>query len=140
MTECPVELHVISDATGQTATQVVMAVEKQFPDLDTEVVQHPRITSTDDVQLAASRVCGGRAVVIYTLVDPAYREAMHTLCLRYKLHYCDLLGNPLEVVASVSGAPAKGKPDARPVLDSSYFKRMDAIEFAVQSDDGLSVV
>jgi regulator of PEP synthase PpsR (kinase-PPPase family) len=54
------------------------------------------------------------------------------------LHYCDLLGHPIEAVARVSGQPATGTPGALPVLDSSYFKRMAAIEFAVRYDDGVA--
>jgi regulator of PEP synthase PpsR (kinase-PPPase family) len=131
-----VELHVVSDATGETATRVVLAVERQFPDLEFEVIRHPRITSVDDVHLAALRARGRRAVVVYTLVDPGFREAMRMLCRRYHLHYCDLLGHPLEAVARVAGIPASGEPGARPVLDSTYFKRMAAIEFAVRFDDG----
>ena len=133
-----VELHVVSDATGETATRVVEAVERQFPELEIEVVRHPRITSADDVQLAAARARGRRAVVVYTLVDPAYREVMRGLCRRYRLHYCDLLGHPIDAVARVSGSPAKMEPAARPQLDSAYFKRIAAIEFAVRFDDGLA--
>jgi len=135
----PVELHVISDATGETATRVVMAVERQFPDLEFEVVRHPRITCAEDVQLAAQRAHGRRAVVVYTLVDPGYRKVMRALCKRHRLHYCDLLGHPIEAVARVSGLPAKGEPGALPVLDTNYFKRIEAIEFAVQADDGAAV-
>jgi hypothetical protein len=134
----PVELHVVSDATGETATRVVLAVERQFPELEFEVIRHPRITSPDDIQLAVERMRGRRAVVIYTLVDPGFREVMRTLCRRLRLHYCDLLGHPLDAVAKVAGMPAKGEPNARPVLDSTYFKRMAAIEFAVRFDDGLA--
>jgi [pyruvate, water dikinase]-phosphate phosphotransferase / [pyruvate, water dikinase] kinase len=134
----PVELHVVSDATGETATRVVQAVERQFPELEFEVVRHPRIASEDDIQLAAARAKGRRAVVVYTLVEPGYRELMRALCRRYRLHYCDLLGHPLEAVARVSGLPARMEPGARPVLDSSYFKRMAAIEFAVRFDDGVA--
>jgi regulator of PEP synthase PpsR (kinase-PPPase family) len=133
-----VELHVISDATGETATRVVLAVERQFPDLEFEVVRHPRITGAEDVQLAAERARGRRAVLIYTLVDPGYREVMRSLCRRFKLHYCDLLGHPLDAVARVAGTPARMEPGARPVLDQTYFKRMAAIEFAVRFDDGLA--
>jgi regulator of PEP synthase PpsR (kinase-PPPase family) len=135
-----IELHVVSDATGETATRVVLAVERQFPDLEFDVVRHPRIMSVDDVQLAAQRARGRRAVLIYTLVDPVYRQAMRTLCRRYRLHYCDLLGHPLDAVARVAGTPARGEPGARPVLDSTYFKRMSAIEFAVRFDDGAGSV
>jgi regulator of PEP synthase PpsR (kinase-PPPase family) len=133
-----VELHVVSDSTGETAAKMAKAVEDQFPDLAFDVVRHPRITSVDDVQLAAARGRGRRAVFIYTLVDPEYRGVMRTLCKRYKLHYCDLLGHPIDAVARVSGLPARMEPGPRPVLDSAYFKRMAAIEFAVRFDDGVA--
>jgi [pyruvate, water dikinase]-phosphate phosphotransferase / [pyruvate, water dikinase] kinase len=133
-----VELHVVSDATGETAAKLAMAVERQFPDLAFDLIRHPRVTSVDDVQLAAVRARGRRAVVLYTLVDPTYRETMRSLCKRYRLHYCDLLGHPINAVARVSGLPARMEPGARPVLDSAYFKRMRAIEFAVRFDDGVA--
>jgi regulator of PEP synthase PpsR (kinase-PPPase family) len=134
----PVEIHVVSDATGETATRVVMAVERQFPELEFQEVRHPRVASVDDVQLAAVRARGRRAVVVYTLVNPELRDAMRACCKRYRLHYCDLLGHPLEAVARVSGLPAKGEAGALPTLDSSYFRRVEAIEFAVQADDGIA--
>ena len=61
---------------------------------------------------------------------------MRALCRRYRLHYCDLLGHPIDAIARVSGLEPKGEPGARPVLDTGYFKRIEAIEFAVQADDG----
>jgi [pyruvate, water dikinase]-phosphate phosphotransferase / [pyruvate, water dikinase] kinase len=134
----PVEIHVVSDSTGETAARFAEAVERQFPGEAFEIVRHPRIATVDDVQLAAARARGRRAVVMYTLVEPQFREAMRTLCKRYRLHYCDLLGHPIDAVARVSGQPATGTPGARPVLDSSYFKRMAAIEFAVRYDDGVA--
>ena len=62
---------------------------------------------------------------------------MRTLCRRARLHYCDLLGQPIDAVARVSGQAAKMTPGSRPPLNSAYFKRMEAIEFAVRFDDGV---
>jgi regulator of PEP synthase PpsR (kinase-PPPase family) len=112
----PIEIHVVSDSTGETAARFAEAVERQFPEQEFELVRHPRIATVDDVQLAAARARGRRAVVMYTLVEPQFREAMRTLCKRYRLHYCDLLGHPIDAVARVSGRPATGTPGARPVL------------------------
>jgi len=134
----PVELHVISDSTGETAAKVAKAVEDQFPDLTFDVIRHPRITSSDDVQLAAARARGRRAVMIYTLVDNHYRESMRALCKRYRLHYCDLLGHPIDAVTRVSGLTARMEPGPRPALASACFKRIAAIEFAVRFDDGVA--
>ena len=108
----PLEIHVVSDSTGETAAKLAEAVESQFPEQEFELVRHPRITSVDDVQLSAARARGRRAVVMFTLVEPEFRDAMRTLCKRYRLHYCDLLGHPLEAVARVSGQPATMTPRA----------------------------
>ncbi len=48
----PVELHVISDSTGETAVRLVHALEAQFPEQEFEEIRHPRVetpstTSTD---------------------------------------------------------------------------------------------
>src|SRR5262249_8040554 len=76
---------------------------------------------------------------VYTLVDPLLRDTMRALCRREHLHCCDLLGQPIEEVAAVSGKAAKMESGRRPPLDSQYFKRMEAIEFAVKYDDGMGV-
>ncbi len=133
----PVELHIVSDASGDTAQRVVLAVEAQFPELAFEEIRHPRVETVDDLQLAVSRAKGRPAVVVYTLVKPELREPMRVLCRRAKLAYCDLLGHPIDAVARVSGKAAQMQPGARAPLDSAYFKRMAAIEFAVKFDDGL---
>jgi len=133
----PVELHVISDSTGETATRLVHALEAQFPDQEFEEIRHPRVETVDDLHLALNRAKGRPAVIIYTLVQPELREAARALCRRYRLHYCDLLGHPIEAVAKVAGVAAQMTPGARAPLDSSYFKRMAAIEFAVKYDDGV---
>src|ERR1700757_1717195 len=133
----PVELHVVSDATGETAARLVQALEAQFPDQEFVEIRHPRVESEDDLHLAVNRMKGRPAVVVYTLVQPELREAMRPLGRRPKLHSCDLLGQPIEAVARVSGMAAKMTPGSRPPLNSAYFKRMEAIEFAVRFDDGV---
>jgi regulator of PEP synthase PpsR (kinase-PPPase family) len=132
-----VELHIVSDSTGETAQRLVQALEAQFPDQEFIEIRHPRVETVGDLQLAVERMKGRAAVVVYTLVEPELRAQMRTLCRKAKLHYCDLLGHPIEAVARVSGRPAKMTPGARPPLNDAYFRRMSAIEFAVKYDDGV---
>jgi len=110
MPTVPVELHVVSDATGETAARLVQALEAQFPDQEFVEIRHPRVESADDLQLAVNRMRGRPAVVVYTIVEPELREEMRRLCRRAKLHYCDLLGQPIDAVARVSGMSAKMTP------------------------------
>jgi regulator of PEP synthase PpsR (kinase-PPPase family) len=137
MEPTPVELHVISDATGETAARLVQALEAQFPDQPFREVRHPRVETVTDLKQAVGLARGRPAVVVYTLVEPELREAMRQLCRRARVHYCDLLGHPIEAVARVSGMAARMTPGARHALDARYFQRMEAIEFAVKFDDGV---
>ena len=41
----PVELHIVSDSTGETAARLVQALEAQFPEQEFEEVRHPRVES-----------------------------------------------------------------------------------------------
>ncbi len=133
----PVELHVISDSTGETAARLVLALEAQFPEQAFEEIRHPRIEALEDLALAVNRAKGRPAVLVYTLVKPEWRQEMRRLCRSAKVHYCDVLGHPIDAVVRVSGQAARMTPGARPALNSAYFKRMEAIEFAVKFDDGV---
>jgi [pyruvate, water dikinase]-phosphate phosphotransferase / [pyruvate, water dikinase] kinase len=137
VTQEPVELHVVSDSTGETAVRLVHALEAQFPDQPFVEIRHPRVEDVDDLARAVSRAKGKPAVIVYTLVQPEWRDAMRTLCRNARVHYCDLLGHPIESVKRVSGMAARMTPGARATLDESYFRRMEAIEFAVKFDDGV---
>jgi regulator of PEP synthase PpsR (kinase-PPPase family) len=133
----PVELHIVSDSTGETAARLVQALEAQFPDQVFAEIRHPRVESVDDLQLAVATARGRPAVMVYTLVEPELRDAMRLLCRRARVHYCDLLGHPIDAIARVSGVAATMTPGARAPLDQTYFKRIEAIEFAVKYDDGV---
>src|SRR5919206_1255510 len=118
----PVELHIVSDSTGETAARLVLALEAQFPEQAFDVVRHPRCETVDDLQIAVLEARGRPAVMVYTLVEPTMREAMRQLCRRARVHYCDLLGHPIEAVARVSGMAAQMTPGARHALDARYFQ------------------
>jgi regulator of PEP synthase PpsR (kinase-PPPase family) len=132
-----VELHIVSDSTGETAARLVQALEAQFPDQPFREIRHPRVERVGDLERAVASARGRPAVVVYTLVEPEMRDAMRQLCKRARVHYCDLLGHPIDSVARVSGMAARMTPGARHALDARYFERIEAIEFAVKYDDGV---
>src|SRR5207248_7920624 len=87
VTRQPVELHVVSDSTGETAVRLVHALEAQFPDQEFEEIRHPKVETVDDLRLTVERARGRPAVVIYTIVQPELRASMRSLCRSARLHY-----------------------------------------------------
>ncbi len=133
----PVELHIVSDATGETAARLVLALEAQFPDQAFVEIRHPRVENAEDLHIAVQQARGRPAVMVYTLVERGLRDTMRQLCRRARVHYCDLLGHPIDSISRVAGVAAKMEPGVRAPLDAQYFKRIEAIEFAVKYDDGV---
>ncbi len=132
-----VELHIVSDSTGETAARLVLALEAQFPDQPFVEIRHPRVENAEDLLIAVQQARGRPAVMVYTLVEPELRDVMRQLCRRSRVHYCDLLGHPIDSISRVAGVAARMTPGARAPLDAQYFKRIEAIEFAVKYDDGV---
>jgi hypothetical protein len=132
-----VELHIVSDSTGETAARLVLALEAQFPDQPFVEIRHPRVENAEDLHITVQQARGRPAVMVYTLVEPELRDLMRRLCRRARVHYCDLLGHPIDSISRVAGVAARMQPGARAPLDATYFKRIEAIEFAVKYDDGV---
>ena len=134
----PIEIHLISDSTGDTAARVARAAQTQFAGHPTALIRHPRVTTRDGLLEAYDRVTRGSSAIFYTLVDRELRRTLADLCARDGLASCDLLGPPLEALAVAAGHEADLQPGRPIALDPDYFRRVAAMEFAVRHDDGLA--
>jgi regulator of PEP synthase PpsR (kinase-PPPase family) len=132
-----VDIHVVADSTGDTGARVARAVQAQYPDLEVNVVRHPRIHDADGVDraLESLREDHDDAVVFMTLVDTALNERVRAACAALGVPCADLMAPALDAVITRSGLhPARV---VQPVgLAADYFERIHAMEFAVANDDG----
>lgn len=139
MSPDPIEIHLVSDSTGDTASRVARAVQAQFSASPVSIVRHPRVTTVQGLQEVIGRLtAGSRSAVFFTLIDTALRERASELCERSGIPSCDLLGAPLEALQVASGVTAEMVPGRPVALEIDYFQRVAAMEFAVKHDDGLS--
>jgi [pyruvate, water dikinase]-phosphate phosphotransferase / [pyruvate, water dikinase] kinase len=130
------EIHIVSDSTGDTAGRVARAATLQFADVEIEMIRHARVHSPEQLQRALEDVVDRPAAVFYTLVDSGLREAMVQLAQEHRLVVLDVLSPALQAVTAASGSQATMLPGRTAPLDAQYFRRIAAIEFAVKHDDG----
>lgn len=130
------EIHIVSDSTGDTAARVARAAQNQFEQTRIEMFRHARVKDREQLARALEGVVGRRAAVFYTLVDPDLREAIVEIAHAEGLIVHDVLGPALNAITTASGAQATMLPGRHGPLDAQYFRRIAAIEFAVKHDDG----
>jgi len=132
------EIHIVSDSTGDTAARVGRAAQSQFVDTEVEMIRHARVQTREQLARALESATNRRAAVFYTLVDPMLRETIVELAREHNLVLYDPQGPhvalPTDVIDNTPVPPLTWIDYAK----FQYFRRIAAIEFAVKHDDGLS--
>lgn len=129
-------IFVVSDSTGETAERVVRAALLQYPDHRVRVRLFTRVRDEASVRetLTAAREVG--ALVVFTIVSPELREYFHGFAHEQRVEAVDVIGGLIHKVGTFLEAEPLNRPSATMPLSEEYFRRVEAIEFAVKSDDG----
>jgi regulator of PEP synthase PpsR (kinase-PPPase family) len=128
---------VASDATGETGEKAVRAALAQFfgnENVRVEVLPHVRDEAT--VRNVVEETRRRKALLVYTLVSPPLRAMIRTLAEEQDVRAIDLLGGLLLQMAMHFGEDPLYTPGLGHELNAEYFRRVDAVEFAVNNDDG----
>ena len=131
-------LHLVSDATGETLNSIVRATTVQFEHLT--IVPHRWSLIRTRFQL--HRVIEGIETepgpVLSTLVEKGLRAELETACQRLGVSVVHVLDPVLVMLQEQFGETAMSRPGRQYVLDADYFRRIDAIHYVLAHDDGQS--
>jgi [pyruvate, water dikinase]-phosphate phosphotransferase / [pyruvate, water dikinase] kinase len=129
-------LHLISDATGETLLAAGRAASAQYK--EARAIEHiyPLIRSERQLTKVFEEIEAEPGIVLYTVVDKDLAALIDARCLDLGLPCVSVLEPVLLVFQSYLGAPAGRRVGAQHVLDAEYFRRIDALNFTMDHDDG----
>ncbi|QTD41669.1 pyruvate, water dikinase regulatory protein [Sporosarcina sp. Te-1] len=131
-------LFIVSDSVGETADLVAKAAASQFRH-DLETVSMKRFSHVEDesqLREIAYLAKDQNAIIIYTLVKSCMRQRIKQECKEHGLKCIDLLGPIVDKIEEELSERPFEEPGLVRQLDEDYFKKIEAIEFAVKYDDG----
>ncbi len=136
MNERRINLHLVSEATGETLNTLARATNAQFE--STQIIVHRWSLIRTSFQL--HRVLDGiehePGPVLSTLVDQALRGELEVMCRRLNLPVVNVLDPVMNVLQDYIGEVAAHRPGRQYVMNADYFKRIDAMHYVLQHDDG----
>ena len=131
-----INLHLVSEATGETLNTLARATTTQFE--STTIVMHRWSLIRTSFQL--HRVLEGiehePGPVWSTLVDQALRTELELMCRRLNLPVVNVLDPVMNMLQEYIGEVAAHRPGRQYVMNADYFKRIDAMHYVLQHDDG----
>ena len=126
----------MSDALGDTAEFVALAAASQFNGGGTEVRRVPYMHDKNHLLSVLEEASQQNCLVAYTLVIEELREFMQQKAAELGVITVDILGPMIDGLKELTGTEPKRVPDLLHKLDEQYFRKVEAIEFAVKYDDG----
>jgi regulator of PEP synthase PpsR (kinase-PPPase family) len=129
-------IEILSDSTGETAEKVVRAAMLQFPHSGAIIRLHTRIRTKDSARPILEGAAKDNALVVFTVVSPELREFIHAQSYELKIEALDLIGSLIGKLATFLDRQPINMPSGMLPLTEEYFRRIEAVEFAVKSDDG----
>ncbi|WP_210365968.1 pyruvate, water dikinase regulatory protein [Bacillus sp. REN3] len=135
MTNSPI-IYVVSDSVGETAEQVTRAAISQFEHINVSIRRYPYVEDKLHIDDVVSLAKSDGGMIAFTLVKPEVTEYLIEKAGQEGVFACDLLGPLMRQIQELSGKTPLYEPGLVRKLDEDYFKKVEAIEFAVKYDDG----
>ncbi|WP_066371031.1 pyruvate, water dikinase regulatory protein [Neobacillus fumarioli] len=129
-------VYVVSDSVGETAELVVKAVATQFNGGQVEVRRSSYVEEIDDIEDVLLLAKDSRAIIAYTIVIPELKEFLDRRAKDEGILAVDLLDPLMNAFETKLGREPHHQPGLVRKLDEEYFRKIEAIEFAVKYDDG----
>ena len=129
------KIFAVSDSIGEIAEQVAEAAASQFNG-EVKVKRVPYVKTLEDVEEIMEEIKAEENVMIVsTIITVNVREYLTEKAVENNLSIVNVLGPIINVASSILNQQPQYDPGAMWKTDEAYFKRIEAMEFAMQYDD-----
>jgi regulator of PEP synthase PpsR (kinase-PPPase family) len=136
MSERQINLHLVSEATGETLNTLARATTAQFDNAHIVVHRWSLIRTSFQLHRVLDGIEHEPGPVLSTLVDQALRGELEVMCRRLNLPVVNVLDPAMNMLQEYIGEVAAHRPGRQYIMNADYFKRIDAMHYVLQHDDG----
>ncbi len=129
-------LHLVSDATGETLNSIARATVSQFEHVAIAYHRWSLIRTRFQLHRVLEGIEADPGPVLSTVIDRALRNDLETTCSRLGVSVVNVLDPVMTLLQEQSGELALSRPGRQYVLDADYFRRIDAMHYVLAHDDG----
>ena len=128
---------IVSDGTGQTAERTLNAALTQFNVDNLVIDRKPEVRTEAQVQYIIEEAVEVGGIIVHTVVSHELRNAIRRFGRLRDVETIDLFGPLLARLSDYFEYSPMEQPGLFRKLNEEYFRRIDAMEFALAHDDGM---
>ena len=131
------QIYLISDSTGETLDRIFMAIKAQFKNIDYKINTYS-FTRTDNqiLKILTNVEKETNPIILYSIVDSNLAKYLAKISNEKNIPCFGVLGDLILSFSKLLNQKASHQPSGQHVLNDEYYKRIEAIQFTMNHDDG----
>jgi hypothetical protein len=138
MAKKSINLHLISDSTGETLSSVARAVLSQFESVESNDFIWPLIRTKSQIEKVIEAISKQPGIVLYTIMKDDLVEELRKACHDIQVPCIPVLSHIIAEFSNYLRENVSQMVGRQHLLDNQYFSRVDAISYTITHDDGQS--
>lgn len=134
-----INIHLISDSTGETLGAISRAVSSQFKGLELNEYMWSLVRTKRKMLEVTEKIKLEGGIVLYTILSQELLEILLDECKKNQIATIPALDEIIEKFSKYVGQDIINKPGRQHILDQDYFKRIEAINYTISHDDGQKI-
>ena len=131
------QIYLISDSTGETLDRIFLAIKAQFKNINYKIFTYS-FTRTENqiLKIISDAEKRGNSIILYSIVDSSLAKYLANMSDEKKIPCFGVLGDLILRFSKLLNQKASHEPSGQHELNEEYYKRIEAIQFTMNHDDG----
>jgi len=131
------QIYLISDSTGETLDRIFIAIKAQFKNIDYKIHTFS-FTRTENqiLKILTNASKDTNSIILYSIVDNNLAKYLANTSSDKKIPCFGILGDLILSFSKLLNQKASHQPSGQYTLNDEYYKRIEAIQFTMNHDDG----
>ncbi len=134
------EIYLVSDSTGETLERIFLAIKAQFKNFNYKT-HYFSFTRTENqiLKIIENSIKNKNSIFLYTIVDNKLAQFLSDECRKKNIPCFGVLGDLILTFSKLLNQEASHIPSGQHVMNEDYYKKIEAIQFTMNHDDGNSL-
>jgi regulator of PEP synthase PpsR (kinase-PPPase family) len=131
------QIYLISDSTGETLDRIFTAIKAQFTNINYKIYTYS-FTRTENqaLKILSDAQKNTNPIILYSIVDSNLAKYLAKNSEEKKIPCFGVLGELILSFSKLLNQKASHQPSGQHELNDEYYKRIEAIQFTMNHDDG----
>ena len=131
------QIYLISDSTGETLDRIFIAIKAQFKNIEYKIHTYSFTRTENQIyKILSEAEKHSTSIILYSIVDSNLAKYLANTSDEKNIPCFGVLGDLILSFSKLLNQKASHLPSGQYALNDEYYKRISAIQFTMNHDDG----